>query len=71
MRSLWNCVGDPSLHLLTIAMIVVCLAFGRDARPGDSRAESPLASCNACHGSYLPGTICECRHRPRIAQASP
>jgi hypothetical protein len=71
MRSFWNCLGDPSLHLLTVAMIVVYLAFSRGAQPGDSRAEAPLATCTACHGYYLPGKTCECRSAGHIAHALP
>jgi hypothetical protein len=71
MRSLCNNLGDPSLHLLAIALIVVYLAFGRGSRSGDDRAEAPLPTCKRCLGHYLPGTTCDCRHPGGMANAAP
>jgi hypothetical protein len=71
MRSFWNCLGDPSLHLLTIAMIMVYLAFGRGSQSDDAWAASPLLSCKVCHGHYLPGKLCDCHSSGDIAHALP
>jgi hypothetical protein len=67
MRSLWNNLGDPSLHLLVIALVVVYLAFGRG--PRSEEPEAPLPFCNACHSHYLPGDSCVCPPAGNFAHA--
>jgi hypothetical protein len=61
MRSVWNNLSDPSLHLLAIAVILVYLAFGQTPWSNAIRAEDPLPICKACRAHYLPGNLCECR----------
>jgi hypothetical protein len=71
MRSIWNNLGDPALHLLVIALILVYLALGRTPWSNALRAEDPLPVCNVCHSHYLPGNICECPAVHDFAHASP
>jgi hypothetical protein len=71
MRSLLNNLGDPSLHLLAIAMIVVYLTFGRPSWSRDAQAEAPLPYCKVCHAHFLPGATCDCRPADDIANAFP
>ena len=71
MRTLSNQLGDPSLHLLAIALFVVYLAFGRGHMSGAMRPEDPLPFCKVCHVHFLPGQTCDCRPAGSIAHALP
>lgn len=71
MRCFWQSLGDPSLHLIAIALIVLYIAIGRGSWSDSLRAEAPLPTCQRCHGHYLPGTRCDCSHPRGVAQAVP
>jgi hypothetical protein len=60
MRSLWNSLGDPGLHLLAIALIVIYLAFSRGSSSAEERAVSPLPYCESCRLHFMPGGPCGC-----------
>ncbi len=70
MRSLWNYLGDPGLHLLAIALVLVYLAFGV-SRSEDTVGEAPLPYCKACRFHYLPNKPCACRVGSGLAHALP
>jgi hypothetical protein len=71
MRSLWNFVSDPTLHLLAIALFLVYLTVAGGPRWRDSNGEAPLPSCKICHNHFMPGKLCECPLRKRFATAAP
>ena len=71
MRYVRNCLGDPSLHLLGIALILIYLAFGEGSRFPDHRADEPLAFCRKCHVHHLPNKPCDCGLHRKIANARP
>jgi hypothetical protein len=71
MRSLWNNLGDPTLHLLATALILLYLALGGGSWPGETAAEAPLPYCKSCHAHYLPGKTCDCRSTANLAHALP
>ena len=69
MRTFWSNLGDPSLHLLVIALLVVYLAFGGRFSTDRRWAEAPLARCKVCRAHFLPGANCNCRPGFGIAGA--
>ena len=71
MRFIRNCLSDPSLHLMVIALLLVYLAFGGGPWSRDSSAEAPLPYCSKCHIHFLPGKTCECDLPGKIAHAAP
>jgi hypothetical protein len=72
MKTVWNCLSDPSLHLLGIALLIVVAALGRP-RPKDIElvAETPLAVCKKCHTHYFPFRPCRCDPSRDLAHAHP
>ena len=70
MRSFWNSLSDPGLHMLAIALVLVYLAFGA-SRWDDAVGVAPLPYCKACRFHYLPDKPCACRVGPGLAHASP
>ncbi len=71
MRFVRNCLVDPSLHLLGIALILVYLAFGDRSKPRASDPDEPLAFCAKCRIHHLPERPCSCEASPKVAQARP
>jgi hypothetical protein len=71
MRAIGNCLSDPSLHLLAIALLLVYLAFGGGSWSRDSSAETPLPYCQNCHFHFLPGKPCDCVLSRKLANATP
>ncbi len=71
MQSLRNSLGDPSLHLLGIALIVIYLAFGHGYGSSETSPEAPLPVCKSCNRHYLVGTTCICQKPGGIAHAVP
>ena len=69
MRSLWNSLGDPGLHLLVIALFLLYLAFGRGSSSAEERAISPLPYCESCRLHFMPGGSCSCDTMGRLVHA--
>ena len=70
MRSVWNALSDPGLHVLAITMLLVFLALGRGA-PGSPRASSRLVKCESCHLYHYQESSCRPAKAEEIAHARP
>jgi hypothetical protein len=71
MRYVRNCLSDPSLHLLAIALILVYLALGDRSTLREGSGEEPLAFCPKCRVHHLPEKTCDCVLPRKVADASP
>lgn len=69
MKKLGCCLGDPSLHLLAIALLLVYLAIGAPA--SGPAAESRLVSCRKCRAVHFPEGSCTLASQPRISGLRP
>ena len=71
MRSLWNFLSDPGLHILGIVLLLAYLTFGGRASSMQVWAESPLAFCQTCHVHHIPDEPCDCQRPRKVAHVRP
>jgi hypothetical protein len=59
MKRFWSCLGDPSLHMIGVAVLLVYLSLGlgRSREPG---ADSRLVYCSTCRVHHYPESPCRC-----------
>ena len=71
MRTIGNCLSDPTLHLLSIVLLLAFLTFGGGLWSQECPAETPLAYCKTCHLHFMPGKTCGCPAYLRFANSTP